>query len=264
MKKLIFAIALLINLPVHAVSLLGAQDELLEPDKAFALKTNVLDGNTLEARWDIAKGYYLYRDKFKFDVVKGSAKVLTPQLPKGKKKNDPLFGIVETYVKSVAVKLPLKRSNANAETLTLRITSQGCNDPIGVCYPPIIKEVAFRLPAIAATAIAPKVDSAKIDASGVDSLSALKQLVQPGGPGREFLHPDKAFGVELSNISEQKLRAHFHIADGYYLYRNKFSFKVRAADGSKLTAVKLGKVKLPRGKRKGSDLWNGAGLHPVI
>lgn len=240
MKKLVFAIALLINLPVHAVSLTGAQEELLEPDKAFALKTNVLDGNTLEARWDIAKGYYLYRDKFKFDVVKGSAKVLAPQLPKGKKKNDPLFGVVETYVKSVAVKLPLKRTKTNAESLTLRITSQGCNDPIGVCYPPIIKEINFALPAVAALAATPK----------VDSLSALKQLVQPGGLGREFLHPDKAFGVELSNISERKLRAHFRIADGYYLYRNKFSFNVHAADGSKLTAVKLGKVKLPRGKKK--------------
>ncbi|MFV1997902.1 MAG: protein-disulfide reductase DsbD [Acidiferrobacterales bacterium] len=240
MKKILITLALLVNLPAQAISLLGAQDELLEPDKAFALTTRVVDGNTLEASWDIAKGYYLYRDKFKFDVIKGKTTVLTPQMPKGKKKNDLTFGVVETYVKSVAIKLPLTRANTNGETLTLRITSQGCNDPVGVCYPPIIKKVTFNLPAITAAALAPK----------IDSLSALKQLVQPGGLGREFLHPDKAFGVELSNISERKLRAHFRIADGYYLYRNKFSFRVRAADGSRLTAVKLGKVELPRGKKK--------------
>jgi len=240
MKKLLFAIALLINLPVQAASLLSAQDELLEPDKAFAMTTRVIDGNTLEASWDIAKGYYLYRDKFRFEVIKGSATVLSPQMPKGKKKKDLIFGVVETYVKSVAIKLPLTRASTNAETLTLRITSQGCNDPVGVCYPPIIKKVTFNLPVITAATAAPK----------VDSLSALKQLVQPGGLGREFLHPDKAFGVALSNISERKLRANFRITDGYYLYRNKFSFTVRAVDGARLTAVKLDKVELPRGKKK--------------
>ena len=186
MKKILFTIALLINLPVQAVSLLGAQDELLEPDKAFALTTRVIDGNTLEARWDIAKGYYQYRNKFKFDVVKGSARVLTPQMPKGKKKKDPLFGVVEIYTKSVTIQLPLKRTNTKAETLTLRITSQGCNDPVGVCYPPIIKEVNFSLPAVMAATSAPR----------IDSLGALKKLVQPNSLGGKFLHPDKAFGVE--------------------------------------------------------------------
>lgn len=239
MKKIILAIALLFSLPAHAVSLTGAQDELLEPDKAFALTTNVIDGNTLEARWNIARDYYLYRDKFKFDVIKGNATVLTPQMPKGKKKKDPLFGVVEIYIKSVVIKLPLKRTSPDAGTLTLRITAQGCNDPIGVCYPPIIKEIDFALPVLAATTAATR----------FDSLTALKQLIQPG-LGQEFLHPDKAFGVELSSISALNLNAHFRITDGYYLYRNKISFKLRAADGSRLDAVKLGKVKLPRGKKK--------------
>ena len=240
MKKFIFIIALLFSLPAHAALLPGAQDVLLEPDKAFALTTKVIDGNTLEARWDIARDYYLYRDKFKFDVVKGNATVLTPQMPKGKKKKDPLFGVVETYVKSVVIKLPLKRTSADAGTLTLRITSQGCNDPVGVCYPPIIKKIDFALPAIAVAAAA---------TTRVDSISALKQLIQPG-LGQQFLHPDKAFGVALSSISERNLNAHFRIADGYYLYRHKFDFKLRAADGSRLDTVKLGKVKLPRGKKK--------------
>ena len=239
MRKLVFTIALFFSLPAHAAFLSATQDELLEPDKAFALTTSVIDGSTLEARWNIARDYYLYRDKFKFDVVKGNATVLTPQIPRGKKKKDPLFGVVETFVKSVVIMLPLKRTSTDAGTLTMRITAQGCNDPIGVCYPPIIKEIDFALPAMAATAAATR----------YDSLAALKQLIQPG-LGQEFLHPDKAFGVELSSISALDLNAHFRITDGYYLYRNKISFKLRAADGSRLDAVKLGKVKLPRGKKK--------------
>ncbi|MEE8482759.1 MAG: protein-disulfide reductase DsbD [Acidiferrobacterales bacterium] len=239
MKRFVFIVVLLFSLPAHAAFLGGAQDELLEPDKAFALTTRVIDGNTLEARWKIAKNYYLYRNKFKFDVIKGNAKVLPMQIRKGKQKKDPLFGEVEVYVKSVTVKLPLKRTGTDAGILTLRITSQGCNDPIGVCYPPIIKTVDFALPAIAAASTANR----------TSSLSALKRLIQPG-QGQKYLHPDKAFGVELTTISERNLNAHFRITDGYYLYRNKMNFKLRAADGSKLDTAKLGKVKLPRGKSK--------------
>ena len=170
MKKLLFALGLFVSLPALAVDPLpaGGQDELLEPDKAFSLSTRVVDGGLLEAKWNIADGYYLYRDKFKFDVVKGDSSLLSPKFPKGKRKKDPLFGEVETYVHNVAIKLPVKRAGSGAENLTLRITSQGCNEPVGVCYPPITKEISFALPAMAATA-APK----------VDSISALKQLVQP-------------------------------------------------------------------------------------
>ena len=39
--------------------------ELLEADKAFALSTRVIDAHTVEAHWQIADGYYMYKDKFK-------------------------------------------------------------------------------------------------------------------------------------------------------------------------------------------------------
>ncbi|MEE8482776.1 MAG: protein-disulfide reductase DsbD domain-containing protein, partial [Acidiferrobacterales bacterium] len=239
MKKLLLIFTLLFSLPALAVLPAGAQDELLAPDVAFALTTKVIDGNTLQASWKIANNYYLYRDKFKFDVIKGNAKILAPKIPKGKKKKDPLFGVVETYINSVVIQLPLKRTSTDAGTLTLRITAQGCNDPVGVCYPPMIKTIDFALPAIAVAAAVTK----------IDSLSALKQLIQPG-LGREFLHPDKAFGVELTNVDDRKLNVHFRIANDYYLYRNKINFSLSAANGSKLDTVKLGKVKLPRGKSK--------------
>ncbi|MCG6976138.1 MAG: protein-disulfide reductase DsbD [Acidiferrobacterales bacterium] len=238
MKKFLVILGLLVSLPTFAADPLpgGDQDELLEPDQAFSLSTSVVDGNQLEAKWTIADGYYLYRDKFKFDVVKGSATLLTPEFPKGKVKKDPLFGEVETYVKTVSVKLPLKRAGAAAEKLTLRITSQGCNEPVGVCYPPITKEIGFALPAVAAASV-----------QKIDSISALKQLVQPGTDvGQEFLHPDEAFKLSVTAIDDRTLNAHFAIVDGYYLYRDKIKFSLDGAGGS----AELGKVKMPKGKTK--------------
>ena len=61
-------------------------DEFLEPEAAFAFSARALDANTLEARWQIADGYYLYRDKFKFEL-KG-ATLGQPTLPAGKVKQD--------------------------------------------------------------------------------------------------------------------------------------------------------------------------------
>ena len=41
-------------------------DEFLEPDVAFVLSAAAAGPGVIEARWDIADGYYLYRDKFRF------------------------------------------------------------------------------------------------------------------------------------------------------------------------------------------------------
>jgi thiol:disulfide interchange protein DsbD len=238
MKKLLFILALFVSLPGFAADPLpaGGQDELLEPDQAFSLSTRVVDAGTLEAKWVIADGYYLYRDKFKFDVIKGDSRLLSPKFPKGKRKTDPLFGEVETYLHSVIVQLPLKRAGATAENLTLRITAQGCNEPVGVCYPPITKEISFALPPMAAAA-KPK----------VDSINALKQLVQPSSDmGPEFLHPDEAFKLGVTAVDKRTLNAHFAIVDGYYLYRDKIRFSLEGAGGS----ARIGKIELPEGKTK--------------
>ena len=41
-------------------------DDLLEPEKAFRMSTRALDERTLEVRFAIAEGYYMYRERFKF------------------------------------------------------------------------------------------------------------------------------------------------------------------------------------------------------
>ena len=45
--------------------------DLLRPEDAFRPSVRALDGRTLEVRYEIADGYYLYRDKFRFSAEPG-------------------------------------------------------------------------------------------------------------------------------------------------------------------------------------------------
>src|SRR5262245_10714165 len=119
----------------------AAPDDLLEPERAFRLSARPLDPTAVEVRFQIADGYYMYRNKFKFAVAGGDAQLGTPEFPRGEIKKDEFFGEVETYRKQVAIRVPV---TGNAEKLTLDITSQGCAD-IGVCYPPLTQKADIRL-----------------------------------------------------------------------------------------------------------------------
>jgi len=126
-------LALLVLAPVsHAAPELNA-DGLLDPDKAFQFSVRALDASTIEVRYAIADGYYLYRDRFRFAAEPAAIKLGTPQFPKGIAHEDQFFGKQETYRKEVRIRLPVESGNAGRVKLT--VTSQGCADS-GVCYVP--------------------------------------------------------------------------------------------------------------------------------
>ena len=137
MRALLFLLAFLASL-VHA-------EEFLDPAVAFKPSARALDGQTIEVVFDIAKGYYLYRDKFRFAVDSDSVTLGTPVFPKGKEHNDENFGKVEVFYKQVAIRLPVERNASGELPLKLNVTSQGCADA-GVCYPPQMQTVALTLP----------------------------------------------------------------------------------------------------------------------
>ena len=223
-------------------------ENLLEADQAFQLSTRTVNGATLEARWKIAPDYYLYRDKFKFEAIEGGT-LKNPVFPRGKKKQDPLFGEVETYTKSMKVRLPFERNEA-ARSVRLRITAQGCNEPVGVCYPPIVKEVDFKLPSVTAT----RAPVATVTTTPAGAVRSLKDFTRPAASldgGAEPVDPEKAFMVNITARGGEALLAHIDIADCCYLYRDKMKFELTAADGSALPAdVRLGGYDLPAGKIK--------------
>lgn len=123
----------------------AAEPRLLPPEEAFQFAARALDGRTLEARFTIADGYYLYRDKLRFAVEPQSVALSATALPPGQLKDDEFFGRVETYRDRVVVRLPLERA-APGQSLTLRADSQGCADA-GVCYPPTTQRIELALPA---------------------------------------------------------------------------------------------------------------------
>jgi thiol:disulfide interchange protein DsbD len=122
--------------------------ELLPAEQAFRFSARALDAHTLEARFSIADGYYLYRDKFSFVVTPDGAVLGAPDLPPGKIKTDEFFGKVETYRGTVIVKLPMSGAAAG-QTVVLAADSQGCAD-VGVCYPPTRQKLTLALPATGA------------------------------------------------------------------------------------------------------------------
>lgn len=137
----------------------NAGEEFLEPDKAFAFIADITDANTVTARWDIADGYYMYRDKLKVTLKEGpGVKLGKVVLPKGKIKHDEFFGKQEVYYQQAQVKVPLIRSANSAQDIKLHFSYQGCAES-GICYPPINKTVALNLSAAGeasvATAITP-------------------------------------------------------------------------------------------------------------
>lgn len=118
----------------------------LPPDDAFKLKVSFKDKNTLVAELVPANNHYLYKNKVLFAVKSpGGVLIKEIRLPPGEVKNDRFFGTMEIYKKPVLVTIALSRT-PKAKGFTLLATYQGCNEKIGLCYPPIEKSLNLVLP----------------------------------------------------------------------------------------------------------------------
>ena len=136
--------------------------KLLPADQAFKLSARALDARTVEIRYNVADGYYLYRDKLRFTVEPAPVAAGSPSLPPGKPHKDEFFGDSMTYRGLLVAKLPIAGAKPG-QAVTLVADSQGCADA-GVCYPPQTQRVELTLPAagagpsIAVEATPPKKD----------------------------------------------------------------------------------------------------------
>src|SRR2546421_8601946 len=137
-----FLLALLLLPAVLPAARAAGADDLLEPDKAFRFSARALDARTVEVRYGIADGYYLYRERFRFRAEHASVTLGQPQFPKGQIHEDKFLGKQETYRKEVRIRLPVEA--AGAERMKLQVTSQGCAD-LGVCYVPQVQSAELRL-----------------------------------------------------------------------------------------------------------------------
>ena len=243
MKKFLLALnAFLCLAPLlsHAVE----EGELLEAEKAFAASAKVVDGKSIEVRYQIADGYYLYHEKFKFQIEPSEAGLGAAQIPPGKVKQDEFFGKVETHRGQLLIKLPLARASAQ---MTLKATSQGCAD-VGVCYPPLTQSIKL---AAAGVATAPSASTAPAAAPAAPvkaggALASLKDFgLSLGGSGDELLPAEQAFKVALSSKDANTLSLTITPSANVYMYRDKIKATLLEGKG-----VAIAGLSLPPGEEK--------------
>jgi len=120
---------------------LKSREALLSPDEAFRFRAEMQGPHSIRVSWDIADGYYLYRDKFSFSIASNERIALAPfTLPVGEDKEDPEFGMVQIFRGPLNFVLPLLEIKAGSGPFNLEVHFQGCADR-GVCYPPIVKKI---------------------------------------------------------------------------------------------------------------------------
>ncbi len=120
------------------------QAEFLDPEEAFIVSAEAISGNVINVQWQIAEGYYLYKDKFKFSIKGDKLTITDVRLPEGKLKNDPDFGTVWVNYHYVDALLTIQRNEAATTTVELLVNYQGCKEDV-LCYPPISKTLPINL-----------------------------------------------------------------------------------------------------------------------
>lgn len=118
-----------------------AKPTFLKADQAFIFSAHLVNPTRIKANWQIAPGYYLYRDKFKFSLVEQGV-LRTLEFPPSTLKQDLLFGATQVYTEpSLTLELPVEQVDVT-QPLTLEVEYQGCAEA-GLCYPPVVKTVAL-------------------------------------------------------------------------------------------------------------------------
>ncbi|HSG58007.1 MAG TPA: protein-disulfide reductase DsbD [Woeseiaceae bacterium] len=123
----------------------GLGGEFLPVDEAFKPILIPVDGNKIEVTWQIAPGYYLYKDKISVRALSDQVQLGTLELPEGKLKYDEFFGESEVYFDDVFAPLTIARATPEAMELKLELGYQGCAEA-GLCYPPTKRTLSVTLP----------------------------------------------------------------------------------------------------------------------
>jgi len=225
MYKVKFIAFLFLLLPALASA---NQDELLPPEQAFALSTSLTNDNLINLKWTIAEGYYLYKEKLKLVINGQNIDYTELDLPQGIPIEDPLFGDVTIYKNDLVFDLENTGKSSNAEVI---VTSQGCHEPLGICYPP--QTESFNLIAAAQTLASP----AK---TGIFSQGDVFTV----NPEEDFLPVDEAFQLVVTKTDTNRIVANFEATEGYYLYKPHIKFNSESAQ------IIISEIQYPKGLLK--------------
>lgn len=239
-QKILICISVLLGVlaapAAHAIEF----DEVRKFEDVFVISAVAPARDRLQISWKIADGYYLYNNKF-LRFTSDTEGVVTgdPEIPPGDLSFDELLGEeVEKFHHELTVSLPLISVDPGIEAVQLKVRSQGCLEN-ELCYPPTEQLLVVSLPR-GQPPVTPE------SAWPGDPLSGLGQnggLL--GGDSQAALQPEAAFVFESIGYSADTALVRFTAQPGYYLYQDKFRFRVAADSG-----FVIREIKLPQGEIK--------------
>jgi len=208
-----------------------AADELLPVDEAF--KFAVTDtGEAFEIDWAIYEHAYLYKDKLGFESGTSAVVLGEPELPQGLDHEDEFFGKQEIYRDFFFVTIPYTVSGDRPETAELIIKAQGCDDNIGICYPPETWTETVKLRTV-----------------GGDKPMLSLGSVGGGSSASDFPPVDEVFFPEIFAVDGNAAEVGLRIVDGFYIYKDKLSVRVLNDN------AQAGRWDLPKGKMKNDEYF---------
>jgi thiol:disulfide interchange protein DsbD len=209
-------------------------DEVRDFGEVFVISASAPAPDRIEVRWDIEEDYYLYNNRFlRFTPADERVRLGDPLLPTGDISFDELLGEeVEKYRGELVVSLPVVERPPGLDSVELRVRSQGCLDK-ELCYPPTEQVVTVDLP----PAAAPPAGAVS------DPLGGLPGALSPGadllGRSDAALAPEEAFVYEAIALDADTALVRFTAQPGYYLYKDKFNFRVEGLQGISVRGSEL-------------------------
>ena len=147
--------------------------DFLPVDQAFSFTATTINSGWVELGWQIAVGYYLYREHLGFEATGPGQTVGVPVFPDGKKKHDEYFGDSEVYYDELILRLPVQ---SDSGSLDLAVSYQGCAED-GICYPPTTKSVSLDL---TTSGIVSNVSSGSRGSGAISEEDRLASLISGG------------------------------------------------------------------------------------
>ena len=176
---------------LRGLQLPGAQAAALPEAQAFGVDAIADGGNRIVVRMTPAPGYYIYRDRSRFELEGDPGlQAQPPRWPEGTRHHDEHFGEVVVFFEPVDVIVPVRRAHPDPTRAKVVVSFQGCQTD-GICYPPMTRAVPVDLPAgtvdaapvsalPASAAAAPATEPARLADAGTGTAADAQA---PAGPG---------------------------------------------------------------------------------
>ncbi len=230
-------IAIVIFSSTTQANLFGEGPKPLPVDEAFIPVVSGIQNGHLQFEFEIADGYYLYRDKLSISGANANFAALS--LPEAVTHEDEYFGTSYVYRGGVAGSAKVK--TASSPQLNVALKFQGCAD-LGICYPPTTVEFdvdasAFVLAqATPISSAQPASDQQSVVKQSKPKLSVQDLLAGPSGNGGlsepPLLSPQEAFIPVVQTQGSNQVTVNWNIEPGYYIYRKKMGFELLDAEGA--------------------------------